>query len=784
MGPRWRKVRSDLVSNRARSLLAIISLAVGTMAVGAMHLASTAVDASLESGFLAANPPSAVVGTTSITAELVDRVRDHPAVSEAEGRRLVRTRAVAADGGSVVIELVAMDFGANTVARIEPEQGSWPPGDDQLVLEGASRGELGVAVGDVVSVDHPDQEPIDLQVAGTAFDVYEMAPLLGGPVRGYVSLDTMVRLTGSGALDTLYLRAADEPLDRDQAVATTVAVRDDVLAPAGVTIEVATIQDPAEHRADNALSFLVRAMQLLALLAVVIAVTLVINTVSAILAQQRRQVGVMKAIGATSAQLVIQYLGYVLLLALAALLVAVPLALLGGRFLAGSMADLANFALEPLEVPWTTLALMAAVAVLLPVLAVIATVRRAALTTVQDAISDRGLHASGQAGRVALPVSRPTVLAYRNAVRSRSRLALTVVTIALCGAVLVGVLSTQRALGNLTDQMAGYWDYDVEVALTDPRSTEDAAAVVGADEAVTSVEGWYRTQAFRIRPDGTENENINITGAPVDSPSLDPTLIDGRWFGPADDHPVVINTHFADEEPDLAVGDRVDLDIEGQRRSWTIVGISTTTLVGPVAFVPVDALTATLGRPGETNLVAVELEPGGDPAAAAARLETAARDGGLPLAEVRTHADLQAAVGDLLVIFVALLLSVGAVLVLVAVVGVAGTMTLNVAEQTREIGVLRTLGASSGAIRRLFLLQGLAVAFAGGLLGVVLSVPVAMLLQAAISDGLIGAALPGGFSWIGVGIWGVVAVGIGVLGATRPARVAARLTISETLAYE
>jgi ABC-type lipoprotein release transport system permease subunit len=57
-------------------------------------------------------------------------------------------------------------------------------------------------------------------------------------------------------------------------------------------------------------------------------------------------------------------------------------------------------------------------------------------------------------------------------------------------------------------------------------------------------------------------------------------------------------------------------------------------------------------------------------------------------------------------------------------------------------------------------------------------------LSAAISHGLIASDLPRGFSWIGIAIWIVVALAIGVLGATRPARSAAKLTVRDTLAYE
>jgi putative ABC transport system permease protein len=755
------------------------------MAVGAMYLASDTVDASFEASFLAANPPSAMLGTDPFPVELVDEVRAHPAVGEAEARRLLQVRAVDANGDPVTVELVAMaDFHENRVARIEPTGGIWPPAAGTMVVERSSIGELGAGVGDVVTISLPGQPPADLPVTGTAYDVYEVAPTLGGAARAYVSMDTMIELTGSGHLDTLYLRAAHDPLDREQALAMTAAVRDDVLEPAAVAVRLSAIQEPGEHRGSNALSFIVSAMQLLSLLALVIAVALVVNTVTALLAQQRRQLGVMKAIGARSGQLTMQYLGYVLLLSLGALLVAVPFSLLAGRFLAGFMAELANFELEPMGVPWATVAIEAAVAALLPAAAVLVTVRRACRSTVREAISDRGIMAVPQLSRIRLPLARPTVLAYRNAVRNRPRLVLTVLTIALCGAVLVGVFSTQRALERLTDQVAGYRGYDIELALTEPVPLRDAAAVLNGDQAVAGVEGWLQNQAFRIRPDGTENENISLTGAPPGSPSLDPTLIEGRWFDAVDDHSIVINTHFADEEPDLGVGDQVVLDIEGHRRAWNIVGVSTTTLVGPVAFLPAQDLAAEIDQPGHTNLLAVQLRPGADPTDTADRLEAAARDAGIPVGEVQTNAQLRAGNDELVALIVTLLLVVGAVMAVVAVIGVAGTMTLSVVEQTREVGVLRTLGASNRAIRRLLLLQGLAIAAAGSVLGVGLSIPVALLLQLAIRTSLISASLPAGFSWLGVGIWFAVALIIGAVGATRPARVAARLTIRETLAYE
>ncbi|MFP3908092.1 MAG: FtsX-like permease family protein, partial [Acidimicrobiales bacterium] len=780
-----RKVRADLLSNRSRSLLAIACLAVGTIAVGATHLAGSSANASFAASFAASNPPSAMLQTSPFPEALVEEVLAHPAVAAGEGRRLLPALVVDGDGGRTNVELVAMtDFADNQVSHIDPRSGAWPPDEGELVVERASLGELSGALGDVVTVDASGGPPLELTIVGTAYDAWEMAPTLGGRVRAYVSIDTMAELTGSRELDTLYLRASEDPLDRDQAIAMAAAVRDDVLTPAGVAVRLSAIQDPAVHRADNSMSFMVQILQLLSLFALVIAIALVLNTVAAVLAQQRRQLGVMKAVGATTGHLMSQYLAYVLALSAVALAVAIPLALVAGRFVAGFVAQIGNFDLLPMGVPWSTIAVAVLISTALPVAAVVWSVRRACRTTVQDAISDRGLTTAARGGKAALPLGRPARLAYRNAARSRPRLVLTVLTVALCGGVLVGVLSTGVALGRLTDQVAGYWGYDIELSFTETVDASVATQLLVDDEAVGSVETWFRTQAFVIRDDGTENENLSITASPVGSSSMQPTLLEGRWFATGDDHPIVVNTHLVDEEPDVAVGEPILLDIEGQRRSWQVVGIASTTLVGPVAFVPTEALGDTLGSPGGTNLVTVELVGGADQDEAATRLESAVRSAGLGVGEVQTNTQLRSAIDGLVALVVGPLTAVGVMLAIVAVIGVAGTMTLGVVEQTREIGVLRTLGASSWAVRWLLLRQGLAIAVIGGALGVVTSLPVAWLLGEAISTSLIMTSLPGAFSWTGVAIWVVVALLIGAVGSTRPARVASRLTIRDTLAYE
>lgn len=72
---------------------------------------------------------------------------------------------------------------------------------------------------------------------------------------------------------------------------------------------------------------------------------------------------------------------------------------------------------------------------------------------------------------------------------------------------------------------------------------------------------------------------------------------------------------------------------------------------------------------------------------------------------------------------------IGAISLLVAAIGIANTMMMSVYERTKEIGVMKVLGASLGDIRKLFLLEAASIGFFGGLIGVGLSLAVSMVLN-------------------------------------------------------
>jgi putative ABC transport system permease protein len=149
-----------------------------------------------------------------------------------------------------------------------------------------------------------------------------------------------------------------------------------------------------------------------------------------------------------------------------------------------------------------------------------------------------------------------------------------------------------------------------------------------------------------------------------------------------------------------------------------------------------------------------------------------------PSAEVRTIDEYRDWIGGQLDQIVYLLYALLAMSLVISLFGIANSLFLSIHERTRELGMLRAIGASRRQVRQLVRYESIITAVIGGVLGTAIGVLFAWLTTYALDDLGLGFAIPAGQ----LVVFGALAVLVGVIGAIVPARRAAGLDILRAVA--
>jgi len=135
---------------------------------------------------------------------------------------------------------------------------------------------------------------------------------------------------------------------------------------------------------------------------------------------------------------------------------------------------------------------------------------------------------------------------------------------------------------------------------------------------------------------------------------------------------------------------------------------------------------------------------------------------------------------------------IGAISLLVAALGITNTMIMSIYERTKEIGIMKVIGANLRDIKKLFLLEAGLIGFIGGAVGVIFSFILSLLMNTVLSGimSVLLGTVGGGGSTVSIIPWWVAAgslafaTAIGILSGYSPARRAMRLSALESLRNE
>lgn len=817
LSPRWRKVLRDLWGNKTRTVLVVLSIAVGVFAVGLITGTQAVLFQDMNLSFLASNPAQIVLFADRSEEEerfdeaLVQAVRRMDEVLEAEGRTQIEVRLFngevqrdASTTESIELDLQAIaDYEDIPIWKIWPQSGDWPPGKHEFLLERASLEAAQIEVGQMVTVKTSEGKLRQMRLAGIVYDPERASPTVqGGWLSGYISLDTLEWLGEPRGFSQLNLTVVkDQP---DEAYLEQVADQvTDKIEASGRKVAFTWLPTSTEHPANEVFQPMFLLLSILGFLSLLLSGFLVVNTISALLTQQIRQIGIMKTIGARRSQIVSLYLVTVLIFSLLSLIIAVPLGAGGAYIFADYMAGLVNFDIASSTLTPQVLALEVAVGLVIPLLAALYPVINGTRLTVREAISNYGL-GQGHFGasfvdrffiglRQVVSLPRPLLLSLRNTFRRKGRLSLTLLTLTLASAIFIAVFSVRASMLYTLEEALQYWNYDLGVEFKRPQRIEQIEREALRVPGVIAAESWGFAGAKRLRPNETDEQAEEresrvyfMIAPPAETDLLRPIVLAGRWLLPEDKNAVVINTDLVEEEPDLEVGDELVLEIDERKSTWQVVGLVRTTMSGPRLYANYTHFAQTVRQVGRAESVQI-LTAQHDLAATAKvakAVETHFEQMGLPVSYVETIASERQQIETVINIIVLFLLIMAVLLAVVGGLGLMGTMSINVLERIREIGVIRAIGASDGAVQQIVVVEGILIGLLSWLIGLVMALPISMLLSNVVGELILQDALTYTFSVSGALLWLGIVLILAALASFLPARSASRLTVREVLAYE
>jgi putative ABC transport system permease protein len=765
----------------------VLAIAIGLAGAGAVLDTWALIQRVTREGYLASNPPSATLWTDSIDLEMLERVRALPAVRDAEARRTVMA-AAQTPAGRIAAQLFAVDdFTAIRIGAVEPEAGAWPPADGALVVERSSLQFSGAAVGEPLPIGLGATEPVALAVTGVARDVGLAPGWMEHVLYGFVTRATLTRLGAPSSLNELRIVVRDGSLDRAAVRRIAYQVKA-TLEQAGHRVTDVDVPEPGRHIHAAQMDSLLYTQGAFGLLALVLSAMLVVNLIAAMLAGQVREIGVMKTLGGRNGQIASLYLGVALLLGLVAAALALPTAAFVGYRYAALKAELLNFDVTGYSIPTGALALQLAVGALLPLLAATLPVVRGCRIPVSAALRDFGIAGGGGPSGALLQrvggVTRPLLLSLRNAFRRRGRMALTLVALATGGAVYLGALNLRASVRGSVDLIYRALGYDVGLRFVRAHRADSLESAIAAVPGVDRAEAWSAARAAVSGPDGTLGDDFVILAPPADSRILAYRPLQGRWLRPGDGTALVVNRRMLEDDPSLAVGGPVTLSIGGRPTGWTVVGVVESG-PAPTAYAPREVVAGLLGD-GRVDraVVATALEGPGSQLDLIQRLRAELARQGFEVQTSQLMAESRRVMEDHLLMVVDFLSVMAWLMIAVGGLGLASTMSLAVLERTREIGVLKAIGAKHGAIHLLVQAEALVIAGLSWLLAIPLSAPMSVVLGRAFGrimfqTPVVLVPAASGLLW-----WLAVALGVSVVASAWPAFRATRVPTAAALAYE
>lgn len=732
----FRKSITDLTRRKARAVFAVLTLAIAVASVG-IFAAPSLMDQAMQDEVRASRLADVTLQTKPllVTPAQLAALGRLPNVTGVQALSVVQTRVWLGERRQKAIVVGVPDYGRQPVDRVSITSGAAPRTGTVLTdVRNADGGRYDGSVGDTVRVVGVHDRVHELRVSGVGRNLeWSQLGVNGDFVVLYATPATAAQLAGEPGYSLLAFRLADTST---QAAKRTVdEVRSYLRAETSFTrfSDLPTIREPGSYPGKELFEQLATLMNVFTVLALLAAGVLVANTMGTLIGEQRREIGMMKAIGGTRRQIRRVYLRTALLLGAIGSVLGAALGVVIANLIVGFFGS-TFFAIEPgWSVSRSVVVASLVLGVLGPPLTALPAIRRGTRIPVREGLEEvpsleGGVRTVDRLLRRLTFLPRTAQIGVRSVTRRTRRTIATVVQIALAVGTLVGVLALMNSVTSTTEEAWNQLHYDLDLNTVVGKQLD-----AQADRLIRTTPGVEIAQPVLTNAVEAEGKDAFLWGLSP-QPMFDQKVEQGRWFTSAEEGagaPVTVIAKNIARAIGADVGDTVAIRTAAGPAELRVVGMTGTQMQnGLLLLTPLSTLRTVLDSPDTVNGYWVRTSSGEHglidrtTTALEDRLAAAGYSIGTNVRyvdqarNVDANRQISMAIGVL-----------GFLIVAISMVGLVNAITMNVLERTREIGVLRCVGARGRDIRRIFAAEGIVLSLAGWLLGIPVGYAFARLLN-------------------------------------------------------
>jgi putative ABC transport system permease protein len=772
------KIAGDLRRRRLQAfiiaLIVALATGVGTLAIALIRESSAPYTRAFEQYHGA--HLTLFIHASQVTPEQLAATTQLPEVTASAGPWQTVNAPLEFGAQKALVQVIARPDPGGPVNQLLVTAGRWATQPGEIVLNHSFARSIGVKVGDHLTVLSRSDRP-ELTVVGEVADIDEASAGLFSPQFAWVQPAEFSALAPTDQPSSVLM------LYRFQHAATTADLQQRAqeiaaVLPSGAvsaSLSYLLIQQIFGLTTTLALTFLLA----FAVFALGAAALIVANVVSGVVLTSQRDIGVVKALGFTPGQVVLSFVGLMLLPALIGCAVGAPLGVLGSQPLVNSSSDALGLptssGIDPVA-PFLAILgglLVVTIAAALPALR--AGHLRPVDAITQSAAPDRRRRSWIGALVQALRLPRPASLGAGEAFVRPVRGLLTTLAVIIGVATLVFALGLHATFQQIESNRALSGVADVTISRYGGYPDSQLAATLAAQPETKRVTGY----SFLFLSSARLSSPVNCIALRSDSGPLGYPILAGRWLqGPGE---IVGGPAFL-KEARLAVGDTFATTINGRQIELRVVGeYFSYDNFGRVAAI--DWSTYLGANPtAQPDSYLVDLQPGANAVAYAQRVAATAPD----YLNVTTGA--MSGVTPIFTILDAVMVALVAILAAIAVAGVFNTLLLSSYERVRDTATLKALGMTPGQVVGMVVAAACVLGAVGGVVGV----PVGIWLHDALLNVIgatVGEAIPseitqGAYNPLILPVLALAGVVVAAIGAALPAWMASRQPVADALRAE